>query len=403
MKKYISLFLILFLIFVLSACDVNIGEETNDSGNDQSSESFEDSGDPEYFGEYDVSIMFINAGKADSIAVEANGLFYLIDAGEEYSVPMICAALTYMGAEKIEAIFITHPHDDHMGGVEMLSDFYEVGAYYIPSMITDWKKLEKAVPVDKIQSLECGSTVAASDDCYFEVIGPVELNSDDDNDNSMVIRFNANGKTVLFTGDMQFAEEESLISHGVDLKCDILKVGNHGNPDATSLTFAKNTAPKYAFITTDRSVDSDSANKRVTNYLRDADIYITDEADIGYVAKIARDGKISVENAKVPPENKGVVISSASKSEQITAVRNTGDTAADISGWFIYSDRGHEIFRFPDNTVLNAGEEITVACNSLNGDENLIWNESSVWHKSKDDRGMLIDRYGNVISEIESK
>ncbi|MEZ4628590.1 MAG: hypothetical protein R2912_11080 [Eubacteriales bacterium] len=52
-----------------------------------------------------------------------------------------------------------------------------------------------------------------------------------------MLRFDYGGKSFLFTGDMQFAEEQEIIASGAVLKSDVLKVGNHGNPDATGDDF----------------------------------------------------------------------------------------------------------------------------------------------------------------------
>ncbi|MGN1345895.1 MAG: MBL fold metallo-hydrolase, partial [Eubacteriales bacterium] len=59
-------------------------------------------------GEHEVRILFVNAGRADSILIEADGKYYVIDTGEVTSVPKINASLEYLGADKIEAVFLTH-------------------------------------------------------------------------------------------------------------------------------------------------------------------------------------------------------------------------------------------------------------------------------------------------------
>ena len=104
------------------------------------------------------------------------------------------------------------------------------------------------------------------------MLAPLEKNSEDDNDNSLVMMLHANGKRVLLTGDMQFAEEKTLLASGADISADILKVGNHGNPDATGESFAKAVSPKISVISTDTSVDEDSANERVFDALSMSEI-----------------------------------------------------------------------------------------------------------------------------------
>ena len=145
-----------------------------------------------------------------------------------------------------------------------------------------------------ITKLNAGDKVKITDDIYFDVIGPLVLNEDDDNDNSLVMKLVVNGKTFLFTGDMQFAEEKTLMDAGVDLSSDILKVGNHGNKDATSDEFAIAVSPKYSVITTDTTVDTNSASKRVRKALSTSEIYITENYDRGITFTVLQDGTIEI-------------------------------------------------------------------------------------------------------------
>ncbi|MBM6836918.1 hypothetical protein H9X77_01450, partial [Clostridium saudiense] len=148
-----------------------------------------------------------------------------------------------------------------------------------------------SIPLTK---LNAGDEVEITDRISFDVIGPLVLNQDDDNDNSLVMKLVVNGITFLFAGDMQFAEEKTLMDAGVDLSSDILKVGNHGNKDATSDEFAIAVSPKYSVITTDTTVDTNSANKRVKNALSNSEIYITEDYEGGITFTVLQDGNIEI-------------------------------------------------------------------------------------------------------------
>ena len=106
---------------------------------------------------------------------------------------------------------------------------------------------------------------------------------------------NAYGKKILFTGDMEFWEEATLLDNDIDVSADILKVANHGNPDASSSRFLNAVSPEYAVICTDRSVDYDSASELVINALPNTKFYITDEYKLGVFFTINENGEISVE------------------------------------------------------------------------------------------------------------
>ncbi len=246
---------------------------------------------------HELSVIFINAGKADSHLILVDGKSYLIDTGKSKSVTQISNVLMKYDVDKLDGVFLTHSHSDHVGGLKKISKEYDIEHLYTANISGDEDELDKvAEKADlKREQLAAGDRITITDGLYLEVLGPLEYNGDDDNDNSLILRLFVNGKAILFTGDMQFAEEKTLLEAGIDLKCDILKVGNHGNPDATSEQFAKAASPEYAIITTDTTVDEDSANERVKALFND--VYVTMDYQYGIKADISTDGTITIGEA----------------------------------------------------------------------------------------------------------
>ena len=58
-------------------------------------------------GEHDVSVLFVNVGKADSIIVDIDGSYYMIDTGTSESVPYTFAALEALGVDKLSGVFMS--------------------------------------------------------------------------------------------------------------------------------------------------------------------------------------------------------------------------------------------------------------------------------------------------------
>ena len=386
---FIAIALLMVLLTVTLAGCHQRADETTDSIDGHAEET------------HDFSVMFINVGRADATLIQVDGLSYLIDTGEKSSVPALYAALEMMDVQKLKAVFLTHTHGDHIGGMEALADRYEIGTLY-SAMISEDKKdgtnkikeLAAAFSTPHIQ-LAAGDKVELTPEIGFDVLGPLEYNNDDDNDNSLVLKLSINGKTFLFTGDMQFAEETTLLKADVDLSADVLKVGNHGNPDATSQEFAAAVSPEIAVIPTDTSVDEDSANERVVSALKGAEVFVTQDYPYGILLTVDAGGKIDVSDPRPEGNNAKIQILELDKNAQTITLINNGE-AADISGYFIFSENGSEVYVFPDGTYMQAGETISVACKGGQGD--LIWDEKKVWKTKKEDTAVLYDRFGYELS-----
>ena len=418
----ISLLLSLSALFSLAACfDEKGGESGTNEQNHTEAESGAESSSSEQtkaeiseeykeiapIGEHDFFVYFTNVGKADSIILSVDGLFYMIDTGTSESVPYTLASLNALGVERIEGIFFTHPDRDHIGGYSYIAEEYGIGGLYAPAYCVDMYVFDGITYGKELTKLSPGEIVSLADGVYFEVLAPLGLNENDDNDNSLVLRLRINSRTLLFCGDMKTDEEKTLLESELAhlLPSDILKVAYHGRASSTSKEFTAAVSPEYAVISTSREEESDTADKSVIKRLEQngAEVFVTEDCSLGLRFDIGKDGAITASDVKPLGEEKKIKLESVSKELQTAVLYNKTLEEVDISGWYIVSDRGGEVFRFPEGSVIGAGEEFVLACRGYDGDADCVWNEDSVWHKTKSDRASLIDSFGRLIDTKKSK
>lgn len=345
-----------------------------------------------------LRVLFINVGKADAILLQYGGANALIDTGTEESAPRLLGALAFLGVEKLDALFLTHTHKDHIGGVPILGSKIPIQQAYAAHFSENKKNGENKIDLAVAETgaplhrLSAGDTVPFAGGTSFSVLGPLAYNKDDDNDNSLVLRFNCNGRTLLLTGDMQFAEEATLLDAQADLSADVLKVGNHGNPDATSEPFALAVSPGIAVISTDTSEDADSANPRVIAALSGAQVLVTQDTTLGVLLQIAPDHTMTLYDAAPEPSGAQIRIVDVDKNTQTVTLQNDG-ARVDLSGCMLLSQKGGELFRFAEGSAIKAGAQATIAAEGKAGDF-VFAGETEPWHKKKADTAILYDRFG---------
>lgn len=238
------------------------------------------------FAEKVQGVLFINVGDADAALVLAGDKAFLVDTGRKKTAHRVLDALNMMGIRELEGVFITHSHSDHVGGLKEIAQNVPIGTVYCAAIGEQNKSGEMKTPKAIRKAghepvlLQAGQQVAAGD-ALFEVLGPLVEDVNDDNDNSLVLRLTLQGVTFLLAGDMQMMEEHTLLQAGVPLKADVLKVGNHGNRDATTPAFARAVAPTLAVISADTTKDSNSAHPQVMDTLAPARVLVTQQARVG--------------------------------------------------------------------------------------------------------------------------
>lgn len=185
------------------------------------------------------NIKMLKIGKADTalLYLEGETEAVVIDAGDDDDGPRIVEKLEELGVTKISHLIITHYDKDHMGGAAYVLEHIPVGQIIQPDYPKTGDRFEAyRKAVDEYVSDIC----AVSDYMEFSVghlsfsIYPENdpdnqyFKENDDNDRSLVTMVTYQNKRFLFTGDIEEKRIELLLSTGVDLSCDWMKIPHHG-------------------------------------------------------------------------------------------------------------------------------------------------------------------------------
>lgn len=347
-----------------------------------------------------------SVGKGDAILIGSGDAVCLVDAGYVQSRGKILAAMREMNVARLDAVILTHTDKDHAGGLEWLAESdIEVGAWYASAMFADVK--EKKHPAVKAAArrgeevvwLQTGDEVELGD-ALLRVLAP-GVQSDSENDNSLVMMLESVAGRILLGGDMEFAEEAWLMGTDADLNCDVLKVPNHADDDTASDALIRAASPKVAVICTDSAEKPETPDARVLASLESvgAQTIVTQQCTGGVLVRL-KNGETSAECVDLPQTQANVRIVSIVSGEDTVSLINDGAQKADLSGWYVFSDRGGEWFVLPDGTSLESGETLVIGTNSTQSAFDLLWDDKKVVHKSKTDTFSLYDANGLKVSTM---
>ena len=253
--------------------------------------------------ETELSLLAINVGKADALLLRSGGSAYLIDTGTKKSADALLSVLRKEGVTRLTGVILTHTHADHVGGLkqllasEIVVENIYTSRYYVLKKEDGKHPVEKAVrKTDYQYSFLAGGDMLPLDGGKLTVIGPLELNEDAENNNSLVLLAEGGGGSILLTGDMEFPEEDSLLKAGVIPQVDVLKIGNHGEGDATSRQFVITASPKLAVISTNSEEEPDTPDPAVIRLLQSQQIpvVLTQDAESGVLVTL-KGGEIFTE------------------------------------------------------------------------------------------------------------
>lgn len=230
-----------------------------------------------------IKIHYIDVGQGDSILVEADGKYLLIDAGPTASTQKLLTYLKKQNIRKLDYVIATHPHEDHIGGMSEIIKRYDIGEFYMPKKLTDTKVFENFIATLKAKNIKAvaakaGMSFTLGGKAECSMLAPNSNSYESLNDYSIVLMIKYDNSKFLFMGDAEKLSEKEILSKGYDVKCDVLKVGHHGSTSSSSKAFLDKASPKIAIISCGKNNDYGHPHKETLQELkkRNIQVYRTD-------------------------------------------------------------------------------------------------------------------------------
>lgn len=205
-----------------------------------------------------LTVNFINVGQGDGILIQTpEGKNVLVDSGPNTAENAVLSYMKSKGVKKLNIIVATHPHEDHIGNMDVIIHDFAVGKVYAPNVTTNTKAFESFLLAVKDKGLkllipDVGQNISPDSKVKMIVLSPNKKDRYDDlNDYSIVIKMEYGKTSFLLMGDATSNIEEKILHNSklkAMLKSDVLKVGHHGSKYSSTSAFLNTVKPKYAVI-----------------------------------------------------------------------------------------------------------------------------------------------------------
>ncbi len=232
-----------------------------------------------------LTITLLKVGKADAIIALSGKHALLIDTGEEDDGEEVVEFLQNNAITKVDAMIITHFDQDHVGGADTVLERMNVKDIYVPNYegthveYTDFLNAVKNSSASIHKLTDSDSFVFGDAQVLIEPPASYhidDLNSDYDNNFSLITTITHGNNRLVFTGDAEKQRIREWLKSEHTTKCNFLKVPHHGIYTTALKELVEKLDPEISVIC---SSEKNPADEKTLNLLHSHCPYIYETKD----------------------------------------------------------------------------------------------------------------------------
>lgn len=212
-------------------------------------------------------VTFLDVGQGDCAVIQTpGGHVVVVDTGgwtpeDDHGRRTLVPFLRAQGIHCVDALVLTHPDDDHIGGATTLMERIPVRWLLVSGLPSDSATYGEVLATARrrgvrLATLRRGQFLQFSDGVLAEVLHPpaggLPLLEHADNNGSIVLRIRWENTSFLLPGDAEAEAEAAMLVSGLDLRADVLKLGHHGSATSSTEAFLHAVQPQVAIVSAGR-------------------------------------------------------------------------------------------------------------------------------------------------------
>lgn len=238
-----------------------------------------------------LKVVFLDIGQGDSIFIETKfGNQLLIDGGRNESLIRKLSKEISAFDKSIDVVLATHPDADHIGGLPVLLERFDVDVYVESGNESEtlvYKSLEKILSEKKIKRIlgRRGLIIDLGGGIFAQILFPDrDVSKMESNLASIVLKITYGDVSFMLSGDSPVSIESYLTSlEGNNLQSEVLKLGHHGSRTSTSPDFLNLVSPRYSVVSAGLGNRYGHPHKEVISMVSDFGSEILETSKLGSV------------------------------------------------------------------------------------------------------------------------
>ena len=146
--------------------------------------------------------------------------------------------LQSLNIKNIDYLFLTHPHEDHIGGTDAVIKDFNIGILYMAKATSTTNTFKDVVTTMGIKGLKAPLPTLDSSfklgSANYTILSPINSKSEDTNTYSILLKVAFGNNKFVFAGDAQASNEQDMIIKVYNLSANVLNIGHHGSHTSTS-------------------------------------------------------------------------------------------------------------------------------------------------------------------------